>query len=552
MPDTSFLNAAPYHLDNDALAWVESTFDSLNQSERIAQLFCFRSNANDTNEHEHLMHYQPGGIIRIYGAERDVERARIDRLQAEAKVPMLIAADLEGSRMSLTYGTQVPNPLALAAIDSEKITAEISSIMATEGRDVGVNWSYTPLLDINHAWRSAIVASRGFGSDPERILRHALTQIEAFQEHGVAATIKHWPGEGYDDRDQHLMTTINPLSVDEWHTTFGHLYQTCIDAGCMSVMSAHIAFPAYATLKGTSGAEVYRPASISRSINIDLLRGELGFQGVIVSDASEMAGISSFVPAPQSKVELLKGGCDVVLMSSDPATELAAVAAAVKSGELDKAELDQSVLRVLGLKAWLGLHKSEPKQPSVDVDYAAHKAAVKKIFPLAPTLVKDTQQLLPINVDKHRRITIVSSGIVEPLLGTTLPFIVPDLLNDEGFEVKMQTKGEPIDTESADLVLYLLGEETLLTRGHIFLDWARLTENFRASMQRTWHEVPTAMISFGYPYYLYGAPRMPTYINAYATMDDMQRCVVDLLLGRGEWNSNSPVDPFVGAPDARY
>ena len=284
--------------------------------------------------------------------------------------------------------------------------------------------------------RRAIVATRGFGSDPARILRHALTQIEAFQENGVAATIKHWPGEGYDDRDQHLLTTINPLSLDEWHATFGHLYQTCIDAGCMSVMSAHIAFPAYAKLKGASGAEVYQPASISRCLNIDLLRSELGFKGVIVSDASEMAGISSFVPSPQSKVDILKGGCDLVLMSSDPVVELSAVAAAVESGELDSAELDQSVLRVLGLKAWLGLHKSKPK---TDVDYAAHKAAVNKILPLAPTLVKDTQQLLPISVEKHRRITIVSSGIVEPLLGTTLPFMVPDLLRNEGFKVTITT-----------------------------------------------------------------------------------------------------------------
>ena len=149
MPDTSFLKAAPYHLDNEALEWVNHTFDRLDQDGRIAQLFCFRSHGNDAQEHDHLMHYQPGGIIRIYGSDSDVERTSIDRLQSEANVPMLIAADLEGSRMSLTYGTQVPNPLSLAAIDSTQVTADISTIMAKEGLDVGVNWSYTPLLDIN-------------------------------------------------------------------------------------------------------------------------------------------------------------------------------------------------------------------------------------------------------------------------------------------------------------------------------------------------------------------------------------------------------------------
>ena len=549
MPNSTFLKLAPYCLDDKSVEWVERTFNALSPRAKVTQLFAFRSPGDSEGEHDRLMQYQPGGIIRIYGPDRDVERARIDRIQADADVPMLVAADLEGSRMSLTYGTPVPNPLALAAIDDTDVTTMVSVMLAQEGRDVGVNWSYTPVLDINHAWRSAIVATRGFGHDPDRIKRHALAQIQAFQDNGVAATLKHWPGEGYDDRDQHLVTTINPLTMSEWHETFGKLYQTCIDAGALSVMSAHIAFPAYLEAQGIMGAELFRPASISRHLNIDLLRGELGFNGVITSDASEMAGISSFVPAPQSKVELLKGGCDMILMSSDPDAEIAAVEAALSSGELDQDELDTSVLRLLGLKAKLGLHHPAPRPP---VDYEANRAAIAKVMPKAPTLVKDTQSLLPLDARRHKRVTILSTGIVEPLLGKSLPFILPNLLREEGFDITMQEHGQPIKTDETDLVLYLLGEETLLTRGHIFLDWAKLTGSFRLAMQRTWHDVPTAMISFGYPYFLYGVPRMPTYINAYATMDDMQGAVVDLLLGRGDWNRSSPIDPFAGAADARY
>lgn len=549
MPSSAFLAMPPYSLDQPAKEWVDRTFDSLSARAKVTQLFAFRSDGEREGEHAHLMRYQPGGIIRIYGPDRDVERARIVRIQTDAEVPMLVAADLEGSRMSLTFGTPVPNPLALAAIDDTDVTAMVSAMLANEGRDVGVNWSYTPVLDINHAWRSAIVATRGFGDDPDRIKRHALAQIRVFQDNGVAATLKHWPGEGYDDRDQHLVTTINPLTISEWHETFGELYRTCIDAGALSVMSAHIAFPAYLEAQGILGAEQFRPASISRHLNIDLLRGELGFNGVITSDASEMAGLSSFVPAPQSKVELLKGGCDMILMSSDPDGEIAAVETAIRSGELNQDELDMSVLRLLGLKAKLGLHHPAPRAP---VDYKANRETIAQVMPKAPTLVKDTQGLLPLDVSKHRRVTILSTGIVEPLLGTCLPFILPDLLREEGFEVTMQEHGQPVATGETDLVLYLLGEETLLTRGHIFLDWAKLTGDFRLAMQRTWHDVPTAMISFGYPYFLYGVPRMPTYINAYATMDEMQSAVVDLLLGRSIWNTSSPVDPFAGAADSRY
>jgi len=540
---------APFNLDKEALTWVEATFISLSEEEKITQLFCFRSDGEADREHERLVSYRPGGIIRIYGPDRDLERGRIEALQSNATVPLLVAADLEGSRMSLQYGTSVPNPLALAAIDDLDVTRKVSTIMALEGVDVGLNWSYTPVLDINAKFRSAIVATRGFGSDIKKIERHALTQIEAFQSNGVAATIKHWPGEGYDDRDQHLLTTINPLAMNEWHVTFGQLYGSAIEAGALSVMSAHIALSAYAEKNGLSGEELYRPASMSRLINYDLLRGELGFNGLIVSDASEMAGVTAWCPAPQSKVDILVGGCDMLLMSSDPDTEIAAVTMALESGEYPREDFEASVLRILGLKAALKLHTSSEKP---QVDYQAHQTYIDNVMPRAPTVVKDTQKLLPISLDQHKRVLIISTGIVEPLRGEDLQFFLPDLLSAKGFDVSIHQPFTDIDTNNFDLVLYLMGEETLLTRGHIFLDWVKLGGTFRHSMQRTWHHVPTAMISFGYPYYLYCAPRTPTYINAYATMDAMQEAVVELLLGHGEWKGSNPVDPFSGAPDSKY
>jgi hypothetical protein len=160
-------------------------------------------------------------------------------------VPMLVSADVEGSRMSLAGGTEFPNPLSLAAIDDMATTSAISRAMAIEALAAGINWSFTPVLDINAKFKSAIVATRGFGSDLGTIERHALAALTAFQENGVAVAIKHWPGEGYDDRDQHLVTTVNPLSIAEWEASFGRLYRAAIAAGAMSVMSAHISFPAF-------------------------------------------------------------------------------------------------------------------------------------------------------------------------------------------------------------------------------------------------------------------------------------------------------------------
>ena len=154
--------------------------------------------------------------------------------------------------------------------------------MAEEARAIGINWSFTPVIDINATFRSAIVATRRYGADVEVIERQTLTQIAEFQAAGVAATVKQWPGEGFDDRDLHLVTTINPLTMAAWEANFGRDYRAAIGAGVMSVMSvmsAHIALPAYVLAATTdAGGEAYRPASVSRALNIDLLRGELGFK----------------------------------------------------------------------------------------------------------------------------------------------------------------------------------------------------------------------------------------------------------------------------------
>ncbi len=553
---TDFLRQSPFDLDDKALDWVKKTHASLSLDEKVAQLFVLNSHGEDPEELGQLGRLQPGGITRRFGPDAKAECHRLIAMQEGAKVPMLVSADLEGSRMSMPFGTTVPNPIALAAIDDLDVTRRISRLMAEEALILGVNWSFTPVLDINAAFRSAIVATRGFGADVDTIKRHALAQIEEFQKAGVAATAKHWPGEGYDDRDQHLVTTINPLKESEWEETFGTLYRAAIKAGVKSVMSAHIALPKYVRgIDPDAGIEAYRPASISALLNQKLLREELGFNGLIVSDASEMAGLGSWKQPRAAKAELISSGCDVILFSRDPAGEMALVKQAVENGQISAERLDDAVLRVLGLKASLGLHEGRglPQPDALSrLGSPTSVALAEESFRRAPTLVKDVNGTLPLNPATHRRVLLISDGIISPMHFENTPFSLPDRLADKGFEITRLEKGSFYNPADFDLVLYLFGEETLLTRGRIFLDWLRLTGNFMTSMTRPWHEVPTVMISFGYPYYLYDAPRAPTYINAWCTPDEMQSAVADLLVGNGEWNRKSPVDPFCGLEDARY
>ena len=548
--DDQQIRAAPFNLDAEAIAWVRSVFSRLTPDDKIRQLFNLRSQGDDPQMLAAQQAFRAGSVTRVPGPDWAAEREIIAKFNAAAPAPLLVSADLEGSRMSLAGGTEFPNPLALAAIDDVATTSVISAAMAREGRATGINWSFTPVLDINAKFKSAIVATRGFGSDLDTIERHMLAQLRAFQQNGVAAAVKHWPGEGFDDRDQHLVTTVNPLTMEQWETHFGRLYRAAIEAGALSGMSAHIALPAFIRERNPdAGVELYRPASISADLTTTLLRDRLGFNGLIVSDATGMAGLKAWSTRADYLPQLVSAGCDVILFVDDMGEDYRFIADALADGRLSWARVDEAVLRQLAMKAALGLHK--PVAP-VEVDLAAHKRLAEAAAQRAPTLVKDTQALLPLDPETHKRVLVYSTGIVFPFMPNPLPFALPDMLRARGFEVTIAAPGQRPSRDDTDLVLYLFGEETLLTRGHIFLDWLRINGDFVGAMQRYWNDVPTLMVSFGYPYYLYDAPRAPTYVNAYSTTETMQRAVVEALLGNHAWNSHSPIDPFAGDEQARY
>lgn len=548
------LSRPPFNLDTAALAWVRGTLAGMSEAAKVRQLFIHFCFANGPEEVSRITALAPAGITKFFGPDATAELDTLDALRAAAAIPFFVSADLEGSRMSLPFGTEVPNPLALAAIDDEQASRRIATIMAQEARAGGINWSFTPVLDINATFRSPIVATRGLGSDPARIRRHALAHIEALQASGVAATAKHWPGEGHDDRDQHLVTTIIPLSVEAWKATHGALYRAAIDAGVLSVMSGHIAFPAYVQAEDPDcGIEAYRPASISTLLNQQLLRQELGFNGLIVSDATGMAGLGSWGHRDVTLPEVVSGGCDIILFSDDPEADIARIERALADGRLTRERLQDAMIRILGLKAALNLQNDGHAPANRNrLSNAADRAEAEAITARAPTLVKDVHAILPLSPERQRRVLVYTTGIVTPLHGAPQQFALIDMLKDEGFDVSVYDPEKRPDQRDFDLVLYLMGEETLLTRGRIFLDWNRLAGGMVGAMQRHWHQVPTALISFGYPYYLYDAPRMPCVVNAYCTMDSMQRATLDCLLGRKPFLGKSPVDPFCSLPDARH
>lgn len=553
------LRKPPFNLDETAIGWVRDTYASLSLDDKVGQLFTLIMMGTDEAEFERIGHLKPGGVTRFFTPDLAFERRVISGLVEKSKVPPVISADLEGSRHSFAFGTPVLGQLGLAAVDDVEATYKSSEILAREGRAMGVRWSFTPVIDINAAFRSPIVGTRSYGSDVDRIERHAIAHVRGLQDNGIAATAKHWPGEGFDDRDQHLVTTTNPLSMDEWMRTFGRLYKRLIAEGVVSVMSAHIALPAYIRSKDPgANLEAYRPASVSRLLNIDLLRGELGFNGIIVSDATPMGGLSAWGHHLDTLPEIIASGCDMILFSDAPEADMAAVKAAAEAGRISRERLEEAVLRVLALKAHLGLFTATDVLPDAEearrvLAHPDSVAASKEFIARSPTLVKDVDGLLPLDPERSKRILFVDGGIIHPLIPRPMQFVLPDLLRKEGFEVTTDRPDIVPDPADFDLVLYALGDESLLVRGRIFVDWHRMGGGslFKA-MYRPWTNIPSVMVSFGHPYHLYDAPRVPAYINAYSTMESVQEAVVDCMMGRRPFVGTNPVDPFCGLEDARY
>jgi beta-N-acetylhexosaminidase len=556
------LKLAPFNLSDDDLAWVSFTLASLSTEDRLRQLIVQMSIGDDPDAARAITEAKLGGLCRMIGGDIDAASRATRAALESAAVPSFVTADIEGGGHLSPVFTRVQSPLGLAAANDLALSEAGVELLAKEARALGFNWTFTPCIDINQNFQSAIVGTRSYGSDIDTIMAQGALHVKVMQRNGIAACAKHWPGEGYDARDQHLVTTVNPLSFDEWDKTYGRLYRAMIEAGVLSVMSAHIALPSFAEKCGVpEGLERYRPASLSKLLNEDLLRGHLGFNGLIISDATPMAGMGDWSSRASLVPECIENGCDVFLFSDNLEQDLSFLRAGLADGRLSAARVEAAVTRILGLKAALGLHRMSVDERVLPLDDAkkvvrcaphletAHRAASKAV-----TLVKNTGGILPISTAQHRRVTVLSNGT--PPFFPGMPRKKLDrfekCIAGRGFSVSHYDAANPPSRNNTDLLIYVFAAESSLTLSRIFLDWRAEQPSMRQTMTRYWHDIPTIMVSFGHPYYLFDAPRVKTYINAYSTIEDAQEGVVNKMMGNEPFEGVSPVDAFCGLADARY
>ena len=558
----STLSKKPFNLSKEDIAWVKKTRDGMSTQDKVRQLFIHITIGDDLADMAKLSAMKPGGIHRFMGPELAPALAATKQALDMAEIPPFITGDIEGGGHGSPAMLQFPNNLGLAAANDPKLSAAVLQAVCAEATALGFNWSFTPCIDINHETESAIVGTRSYGSDPRRIAAQAKAHVATLQKNGIAATAKHWPGEGYDARDQHLVTTVNPLSMPQWQTTFGKLYRGLIAQGVLTVMSAHIALPAYMKKKRVAeGLERLRPASINSLLNNNLLRKDLGFNGLVISDATPMGGLTSYSAREQQVPEVIENGCDVFLFSPNPEVDLAFMLKGLKEKRLSEQRLEDAVTRILALKAALGLYKKSLAQRIGSLEEVRHlinskahldiaaKAAQKSI-----TKVKDVNKFLPLSLAKHRRLVLVGRGAPGMFPGAPRKQMTAfmDELQKRGFEARAFDPKNPPTKENADLLLYVMAVESSLGLSHIHIDWLAEHQGLDTGMARYWHDLPTLMVAFGHPYFLRDAPRLPALVNAYSTTEVAQRAAARAIVGEAKFEGTSPVDAFAGAPDSRY
>jgi beta-glucosidase-like glycosyl hydrolase/uncharacterized lipoprotein YddW (UPF0748 family) len=528
--------------------WVELTLAGMTLRQRVGQLVVPWLGGSylplDSEEHDRLRSWVVdegiGGVVVSIGAPMDMA-AKLNALQSEARVPLLVAADMEhgpGQRLTggtvmpwgleLGGGTEFPPVMGLGAAGDDRLAYEMGRITALEARAVGIHMIYGPVVDVNNDPDNPIINTRSYGEDPQAVARLAVAHLRGMQEHGVIATAKHFPGHGDTSTDSHIALPVIPHDRARADSVELVPFRAAIDAGVGAIMSAHIAFP---SLTGDSV-----PATLHPRILTALLRDELGFDGLITTDALDMGGIVSGFGRDEAAVLSLHAGADILLMPPDVRTAIDAVVEAVTRGDLTEARIDHSVRKLLAAKAGLGLHRERTVElaavPRV-VGIRAHQALAQEAAERSITLVRDRDGLLPIRPDDDLRVLVVIyADDPDPLAGRAFrralearfPLLDSAIIDGTARADDLRTLLAAADT--VDLVVFAPFVRVLAWKGDV-----AIAEPVTEFVRRLAARRPTAVVAFGNPYVLTEFPGIGTYVLAWGPENALQRAAARALVG---------------------
>ncbi|WP_331281752.1 glycoside hydrolase family 3 N-terminal domain-containing protein [Paenibacillus sp. FSL H7-0357] len=565
--DINRLREKPFNLNEEDMKWVQVTFEKMTMQEKIGQLFFMVGYKQDEPFLKHIAEEIGIGGLMCRSMAKEEVVATVSTLQKSAQIPLLIAANLEAGGQGITSdGTKVGSNMAVAATGNDELAYELGRICAIEGGSVGANYAFAPVVDIDFNFRNPITNTRTFGSSTERVKTMGAAYVKGCQEQGMAASIKHFPGDGVDERDQHLVTSVNSLTTEEWDHTFGSVYRHLIDEGAKTVMVGHIVLPEYSKLLNPSlRDEDILPASLASELLGGLLRERLGFNGLIITDATTMAGMNIPMPRNELVPRAIENGCDMFLFTKNLEEDLKFMREGLAAGMLSTNRLDEAVLRILGLKASLKLHERENVPVLAKAEqvlrHDSHRETARAIADQSITLVKEEEGVFPIIPERFPRVLLYGIESEANALGynktSGLAASFIPLLENEGFSV---TLFEPTGVyeglqgsftemiKSYDIIVYLCNLATKSNQTAVRIEWLN---PMGINVPNYINSIPTVFISTENPYHLLDVPRVKTYINTYGVNEYTLPLLIEKLMGVSEFAGKSPVDPFCDKWDTK-
>ena len=548
------------------LTWAQRTLARMTLRERVGQLmmpFVLGNFAPEGSEtHDRIVSVieqeSVGGLIMSVGSPSEVA-VKLNDLQQHSKYPLLIAADLETgagfrfrgavhipTNIALGGATLFPSLMAFGATGDPRHAYQLGRITAMEARAMGIHVPFAPVLDVNNNPDNPIINIRSFGEDPSAVADLGVAFVRGLQDYGAVATGKHFPGHGDTGTDSHLAMPVIEVGRERLDAIELVPFRAAIDAGMQGIMTAHIAVPEI------SGEAI--PATVSHRVLTGLLRADLGFDGIVFTDAMDMISVNRLFPRGEAAVRAVLAGADVILMPRDVKQAIDAIVEAIDEGRLTEARIDESVGRLLRLKEDLGLaeERAVPLEmvPQV-VGIPQHMEMAREVAERSITLIQDERSLLPLLGTRRARVMsvsfrnpgdVLSGRYFDSRLRETYPRLVDrsvdESTNSEAYEALLSRAGR------SDLVVVSVYSNYA---GRVELPDATVEFVNELARRRVTHVV----ISFGTPYLISLFPDAQAYLVAWSSAQVSQQAAADALFGGIAISGRSPtgMDPFFAVGD---
>jgi beta-N-acetylhexosaminidase len=540
--------------------WIDRTLASLTLRAKIGQLIMPWVGGDYTavgsEEFEQVRKWVQddgvGGLVLSIGLPLSYA-AKLNELQVRARVPLLIASDMEngpGMRLGNIYalpsllpqggGTVFPPVMALGATGSGDLAYKLGQVLGTEARAIGVHMVFGPVLDVNSNPLNPIINTRSFGENPELVSRLARAYIRGARSEGLMSTGKHFPGHGDTDVDSHL--DLPTIHADRAHLDSIDLppFRAAVGEGIDAIMTAHIA------VVGVEGADA-GPATLSHGFMTGILRDEMHFGGVLFTDAMTMGGVAKRYGATEPLIMALEAGADVLLMPHSVPEAIETVEAAVKGGRLSETRIDASVRRILTAKARAGLRQGRLVDlNAVDriVDIPDHTRIAEEVAARSITLAQDKMNVVPLAHDSTKRILIITYADPSDLVaGREFNSVVRERLPTA---TTIRVDGRTSDAEYASLGVLADSAGLIVVSAYVspreFAGTVGAQAAFSQFVEKTaLSGKPIIVLSFGSPYLLSAFPSVSSYLLAWGGSPISQRAAALALLGEREINGRLPI-----------